>query len=255
MTMTTGPDFVLSTAEFDLVHDVLGLPRPPFPLEVPSRGATMAERSELAAEAMRGLADRGLAVRDQLVSRLEDLLRLVFDHDVSVDAMGHLDGPLRALAAASRGLGVLAEIVGDEVRLSEIRPTSLALSIVGVLPPNDPGPVRSMSMPFEPLARAVEAEADEDDPFGGDLDEHTALTRAGLPSQDAATLIELVHNRRAGGQFGVTRGSTRASTLVTWFDTGQGRYLMTSENSWLSITPADNQRIGHRLAAVVSTVA
>ncbi|GAA2785701.1 ESX secretion-associated protein EspG [Saccharopolyspora taberi] len=252
--MTATPDFVLSTAEFDLLQDSLGLGRAPFPLDVPSQGATMEERAGLAAQALNGLAARGLAVRDELDERLGALLRLLFEHDISVDAVGHLDQPLRALAAADRGLGVLAEVTGDEVRLTEIRPTALARSIVDVLPPNDPGPVRSLSMPSEPLTRAVEAEDDEDDPFGGDLDDHTALTRAGLPSQDAATLIELVENRRAGGQFGVTHGSARASTLVNWFDTHQGRYLMTSENSWLSITPADNQRIEHRLASVVSTV-
>ena len=57
---------------------------------------------------------------------------------------------------------------------------------------------------------------------------------------------------RTGGQFGVSRGSERASTLVTWFDTHQGRYLMVSQGAWLSISPADNRRIEHRLAEVLS---
>ena len=251
--MTDRADFVLSAAEFDLVHDALGLGRVPFPLDVPSQGATMRERSELAAEAYKSLAGRGLAERDVLDSKVEGLLRLLTDNDTSVDAFGHLDEPVRALAAADRHTGVLARIVGDQLWLTEIRPTALALSIVAVLPANDPGPLRGLSLPYEQLARAIEE--DDDDPFGGDLDDEVALTRAGVPAQDAAMLTELAGTRRGGGQFGVSRGAARASTLVTWFDTHQGRYLMTSQETWLSITPADNRRIESRLADVLSAVA
>jgi ESX secretion-associated protein EspG len=253
MTMTAAPDFVLSVAEFDLVCGAQGLGRIPFPLEVPSLGATMEERSKLTAEAFRALADRGLAVRDQLDSRLAELLRLLVDHDTSVDVVGHIEQPVRALAAVTRRDGVLAQLSADELWLTEIRPTALANAAVGVLPPNEPGPVRAMSLSAKVLADALEE--DDDDPFGGDLDDEMALTRAGLSAQDAAKLTNLVENRRAGGQFGVTHGSNRAATLVTWFDTHQGRYLMVSKNSWLSIAPADNHLIEHRLAEVVSTVA
>ncbi|CAM02208.1 ESX secretion-associated protein EspG [Saccharopolyspora erythraea] len=251
--MSARPDFALSAAEFDLVHDALGLGRPPFPLEVPSRGATMEERAELADEAYRALSERGLADGRRLDPGLEQLLRLLTEHDTSVDAVGHLHRPVRALAAADRNTGVLAEVAADEVSLTEIRPTALAMSIVGVLPPGEPGQLRGVSMPRDTLTRAL-AEDDED-PFGGDLDEEVALTRAGLPAHDAATFTELVNSRCAGGQFGVSHRSMRASTLVNWFDTNQGRYLMTSEGSWLSITPADNRRIEHRLADVLSAVA
>lgn len=44
------------------------------------------------------------------------------------------------------------------------------------------------------------------------------------------------------------------ATLVTWFDTHQRRYLLVSNDSWLSITPSDNQRIEHRVANVLSKV-
>jgi hypothetical protein len=253
MTMTTAPDFVLSAAEFDLVCGAQGLGRVPFPLEVPSLGTTMEQRSELTAEAFRSLAGRGLAVRDQLDSRLAELLRLLVDHDTSVDVIGHLEQPIYALAAVTRRDGVLAQLFADQVWLTGIRPTALATAAVGVLPPNAPGPLRAMSLSSDAISNALDE--DDDDPFGGDLDDEMALTKAGLSAQDAAKLTELAETRRAGGQFGVSRGSSRAATLVTWFDTHQGRYLMVSKDSWLSIAPADNRLIEHRLAEVLSTVA
>ncbi|MEV4643862.1 ESX secretion-associated protein EspG [Saccharopolyspora sp. NPDC049357] len=249
----TNPDFVLSAAEFDLVWAELGLGKIPYPLEVPSLGATTRERAELTAEAFRSLARRGLANERDLDPRLADLLRLMVDHDTSVDVIGHRDQPIRALAAVARRSGVLAQLVGDELRLTEIRPTALALSAVGVLPPGEAGLQRAISVPAEALSKALEE--DDDDPFGGDVEEDVALVKAGLSPQDAATVLELANNRRAGGQFGVSRGTRRSTTLVTWFDTHQGRYLMVSQGSWLSITPADNKKIEHRLADVVASVA
>ena len=101
-------------------------------------------------------------------------------------------------------------------------------------------------------ARVLSEDDEVADPFGGDLDDETALERAGMPAADAAALVELAEDRRGGGQFGVSRGPVRAPTLVTWFDTGRGRYLMTTENAWISIAPADDARIAQRLADVLS---
>lgn len=249
----TNPDFVLSATEFDLVWSSLELGKIPYPLEVPSIGATMGERAELTAETFRSLARRGLATDHELDSRLAKMLRLLVENDTSVDVIGHRDQPIRALAAVERRSGVVARLDGNELRLTEIRPTALAMSAVGVLPPGEPGQQRAISVPADALAKAL-AE-DDDDPFGGDVEEDVALVKAGLSPQDAATVLELANNRRAGGQFGVSRGTRRATTLVTWFDTHQGRYLMVSQGSWLSIAPADNKRIEHRLADVVAAVA
>ncbi|GAA4611057.1 ESX secretion-associated protein EspG [Saccharopolyspora hordei] len=250
MMTTTEPTFALSAAEFDLVTGALGLGRPQFPLQVPSQGRTMEERADLTAEAFRALADRGLAQGDQLDEQLAAMLRLLVDHDTAIDVVGYVGQPLQALAAVTRRSGVLAQLTGDQLLLTEIRPTALALSAVSVLPPAEAGTKRALSLREEQLSKAV-AE-DDDDPFGGDYDDETALVRAGLPPQDAAVLAELVEARTGGGQFGVTHRSVRASTLVTWFDTNEGRYLMVSDRGWLSIAPADDRRLEHRLAEVLA---
>ncbi|SFT08952.1 ESX secretion-associated protein EspG [Saccharopolyspora flava] len=249
----TNPDFVLSAAEFDLLFAALELGRPPYPLQVPSLGTTMRERAERTEEAFRELARRGLATDGELDPRLASALRLLVDHDAAVDAVGHRDGPIRALAAVNHRSGVVAELVGEELRLTEIRPTALALSAVAVLPPSEPGQQRAISVPADALEKAL-AE-DDDDPFGGDVEEDVALVKAGLSPQEAAVVLDLAHTRRAGGQFGVSRGTRRATTLVTWFDTDQGRYLMVGKDAWLSIAPADNKKIEHRLADVLAEAA
>ena len=255
------PDFVLSDREFDILAGDLGLGRPPYPLDVPSVGQTVEQRDQFRDEVYRELANRDLAAGDRMDAELAGLLRLLFHHEISVDAVGHVGQPVRAVATADQHGGVLAVQEAEKLWLTEIRPTSLAKSIVEVLPVNEPGPGGAMSMPYQALATAIDSagdENDDDDPFGGDVDERVALTRAGVSTKDAATLIALANNRLAGGQFGVSvggrgrSGAQRASTLVTWFDTHEGRYLMVREDSWLSIAPADNERIEHRIATVLS---
>src|SRR2546430_589291 len=109
-----------------------------------------------------------------------------------------------------------------------------------------------MSVQSSALAAAIDPDED-DDPFADDdMDERTALKRAGVSNEDASALLDLADNRVAGGQFGISHHGRREPTLVTWFDTHQGRYLMVSEDSWLSFAPADNDRIERRVATVLT---
>lgn len=248
------PDFVLSATEFDLLCGDFGLGRSPFPLVVPSVGATFEERSGLTDSVYRDLSDRGLASGGRLDADLEALLRLLFRPEVSVDVVGHHEWSIRAMACADKRTAVLGEVGGDQVWLTGIRPAHLATAITSVLPAADPGPGRSVSVRDEVLAKAVYAEDDMDDPFGGDLDDRTSLVRAGMPAQDAETLTELANRRVAGGQFGVSRGEWRSPTLVNWFDTCEGRYLMVSDDSWISIVPTDHARLESRVERVLASV-
>lgn len=248
------PDFVLSATEFDLLRGDFGLGRSPFPLDVPSVGATFEERAVLTKEVYRDLSHRGLAAGGRLDAELEELLRLLFRPEVSVDAVGHHEWTIRAMVGADKSAAVLGEVGGDQVWLTGIRPAYLASAITSVLPAADPGPGRAVSVRDDVLAKAVNSDDDMDDPFGGDLDDRTSLIRAGMSAQDAETLTKLADNRLAGGQFGVSLGEWRSPTLVNWFDTRQGRYLMVSEDSWISIVPADHARLESRVERVLSSV-
>ncbi|WP_394618329.1 ESX secretion-associated protein EspG [Lentzea sp. JNUCC 0626] len=250
------PEFLLSTREFEVLWQTLRLGRMPYPLDVPSEGATEQDVKALQARTIAGLRQRGIA--DDV--RLEDLMRLLSDHQVSVDAVAGLDRTVRALAAATDREAVLAVIDGDSVGLSEIRPTALAREIVRVLPEGVAGPGSALSVRLETLQQAValqeaEQEEESEDPWGAadeELDDREALLKAGLSAQDARQMDELAANRVAGGQFGVTHGRHRADVVINWFDTHQGRYLMVRSDGWLSLSPTDNDRIATRIDAVLA---
>ncbi|HUQ59212.1 ESX secretion-associated protein EspG [Lentzea sp.] len=251
------PEYLLSTREFEVLWQTLRLGRMPYPLDVPSEGDTEQERKALEERTLAGLRQRGIG--DD--ARLEDLMRVLGDHEVSVDAVAGLDRTVRALAASNGFQAVVAVIDGGDVGLTEIRPTGLAREIVRVLPSGEAGPGSALSVRLETLQQAValqEAEQedeDSEDPWGAaddELDDRQALLRAGLSAQDARQMDELASNRVAGGQFGVTHGRHRADVVINWFDTHQGRYLMVRSDGWLSLSPTDNDRIATRIDAVLA---
>ncbi|GGU57675.1 ESX secretion-associated protein EspG [Lentzea flava] len=249
------PEFLLSPREFDVLWHELRLGRMPYPLDVPSEGDTEQDRRVLREKTLDELRQRGLADNQ----RLEDYLRLLDDHDVSVDAVAGLDRTVRALAASNGDRAVLAVIDDDRIGLLAIRETGLAREIVRVLPDGEPGPGTAVNVRVESLREAVALqesdEDDSDDPWGAaddELDDRAALQRAGLSPQDAKQFGELAANRVAAGQFGVTRGRQRSGVVINWFDTHQGRYLMVNSDGWLSLSPTDNDRIATRIDAVLA---
>jgi len=248
------PEFLLSPREFDVLWHELRLGRMPYPLDVPSEGETEQDRRVLREKTLDELHQRGLADDH----RLAEYLRLLDDHDVSVDAVAGLDRTVRALAVSNGRQAVLAIIDADRVGLLAIRETGLAREIVRVLPDGEPGPGTAVNVRVETLRDAVaiqEAEeSDSDDLWGAaeEMDDRAALQQAGLSSQDAKQFGELAANRVAGGQFGVTRGRRRSDVVINWFDTHQGRYLMVNSDGWLSLSPTDNDRIATRIDAVLA---
>jgi hypothetical protein len=258
--MTIKTDFALSTREFDFLWAHLGLGRMPYPVDVPSAGTTIQERARLREQTFEGLRDKGLLRDERLEPDLADLLRVLAAPTVSVDTVGFGDGPLRGLVASDGSRAALVALYGDTLSFAEIRPTALATSIVDVLPPGDAGSRPAISLPYQALQKAVNG--DDDDPFG-DGDERDILISNGLSDEDATTLVELADRRVRGGQFGVTTlrpptrtrpgARTRSKTMVTWFDTADGRYLMVHDGAWISLAPADAGRIAHRINELLRT--
>jgi hypothetical protein len=247
------PGYVLTEREFDILCGDLGLGQVPYPLQVPSVGRTMSERDRIRQDVHRALARRDLATGDRVDEGLVDVLTLLLEHDVSIDSVGYAGRPLRALAVTDHDMGVIAWMEDERIKLAEIRPTALVASLVALLPPGEPGTSKAMAVQASALAAAIEYDGDDDDdPFAGDDDERTALTRAGVSAEDAGNLLDLARNRRAGGQFGVSVRGRRITPLITWFDTHEGRYLMVTDDSWLSFAPTDNERIERRLADVLA---
>jgi hypothetical protein len=213
-----GPDFALSSYEFDVVWAQLCLGRMPYPLGVPRTGRTSEERAVLAEEVRRGLCDRGLlaAAGQRVDEGLAELLRLLGGHRVAVDLVGDIGYPVRALAATDGRLGVLGVLAGGELWLTGIRPDGLAHAVVGLLPtPVVPVP-RGESMDFS---------------------------------------VELTANCRAAGRFGVSVGDGGpVPATVTWFDTEVGPYLVVHEDGRLTVAPTDPAGVERKVANLLSTV-
>ena len=83
----------------------------------------------------------------------------------------------------------------------------------------------------------------------GRLALRAAMGAAERPADDprAGNRLEVVHLNEIKG------GAAATAHLLT-FDTVQGRYLMVSENGWLSLAPTDNERIAHRIDTVLTAV-
>lgn len=130
------PDYVLSSYEFDVLWARLCPGRVPYPLGVPPTGRTSDERAVLVNEVYRELIARGLVTADREVDDgLVEFLRLLDSHAVSVDLVGDIGYPVRALAVTDGVAGVLAVLAGGELWLTGIGPGELATAAVGLLPP------------------------------------------------------------------------------------------------------------------------
>jgi ESX secretion-associated protein EspG len=256
MQLRTG--FVLSALEYDLVWTELDLGQMCYPLDVPSHGLTMEERARLRADNRRPMHDSGVLIDGEVDPELATMFRILANPTKTVDLVGFSRGPLRAVAALGYDGAVLATLDDHGLAVRPIRDTALVSSIVGALPDMPAGEGQSMSVPLDAMrnASAVPGEEDfGDDPFGAEaeLTEADLLIKSGVPRSDALALAELAEGRIGGGQFGVSvagrRGGRmrRAESMVTWFDTRRGRYLMFSDGAWVSLAPAGADRIAWRI--------
>lgn len=262
--MSVRTQVALSGLEYDLLWSGLELGQHRYPVDVGSHGRTMEERATLRATAVTGLTDRGVMVDGKLAMDVEDMLRALDKPRVSIDLFGYARQLIKAVAVTGlNGTSVLVVQEDDQVFLNPIRDTALVGSIVAVLPGIPAGDGQSMSLPLDVLKKASLAPTDDDfqdDPFG-DAEDRTDvdnLIRLGVSRPDAVHVTELAGSRIGGGQFGVSVFSrrpgvrpTRSSSMVTWFDTPRGRYMMFSDGSWVSLAPAGSDRIAWRVQQTV----
>ncbi|GAA2338983.1 hypothetical protein GCM10009854_14250 [Saccharopolyspora halophila] len=246
----------LSTLEFDVLTEHLGIPRVPLVLKVPSPGRTRSERAGLVEAAWRSLGQRGLGDPGGLDPELERMLRLLTDNEREVDGRLWLQRSIRVFAAADSERAVL--VTKDEtLNLRPISPAGLPREAVAVLPQLPPGPGRSVSVRSADLdAAAAEAGASPERLPG-------ELRRLGVRADDAEALAEMVAGATSRGQFGAAkwrRGRReRAERVIGFFDTAHGRYVQLRRRSpsgeeWSTITPAEHLRLAGHLAELLDEV-
>ncbi|MCP2252492.1 EspG family protein [Prauserella aidingensis] len=242
----------LSASAFDVLWSDLDLGAPPAVLAVPSVGRTAEERARIRQEVYANLADRGLypgELDETLRARLTGIARaaVLIDCEVLFDAAD--PEPLRGLVAESEGgRGVLAVQPNRTIGLDTVGDGRACAEAAAILPEVDAGPGRGVSLP----STALEAAADPVYDGGSGSRARDDQVREVLAVQARPVL--------AAGQFSVYRRETTRLVRqggLSWFLTDVGAYTATvaprsGDDSWLTVAPADRERVATRLADLVA---
>jgi hypothetical protein len=245
-----GEPITLTALEFDVLWEHLDLGDMPLVLKVPSPGRTNAERAALVDRVWQSLEAKGLGRSVDLDGRLVGLLRLVSRPQRELDGRLWIGRGVRLMAAADGDAGVLAVQEGNNLTLRTADGLGLPRHVLSVLPPANPGPGHSVTMPsreFEAAAREATAPKELE----------AALRRRGMRETDAEALRDMIGDILQQGQFGAAARDKwgrriRTPRVISFFDTEAGRYLQVRRESdageaWTTISPVDHRRLLHHL--------
>ncbi|HEX6357747.1 ESX secretion-associated protein EspG [Actinophytocola sp.] len=252
--------FRLSLPEVDVLAQTLDVNVRQFPLQIPSFGEYQQDRVRMAREVFLGLDRRGLIRGGDLDPQLTRALRTLSDYVVTVAVMGTVEKTkkLYARAAAAGETGVLAVKEGESLRLELIRPTALAITLVGLLPPMSAGPGQSVTITQPGSRQHQESE--------GTLLAPVYANRTAGEQQMRIAAGYLSRPRTGTGMFTVSGrdrriGRERQGGHVTWIDTDAGRYLAVvrppGDDGLVRSTfsPADANRMAQQIGELISAVA
>ncbi|MFD4674173.1 ESX secretion-associated protein EspG [Lentzea sp. NPDC058450] len=249
---------IISTLEFDVLWDHLGLETMPLVLKVPSPGKTTDERRTIEDQVWRQLGARGLGGPRSLDPTLEDLLHVLNRPQQEIDARMWLhDRSLRLLACGKGQAGVLAVLDGTQLILRPAEADGLPREALTALPAAPAGEGHSITLPSADLDAAASAATTPEDLETG--------LQGLLRGNDAHTLAEMVRDATNRGQFGAAARDkwgkrVRPDRVVAFYDTPKGRYLQMRRSTegqppWSTITPVDYRRLHHHLVELLAEAA
>lgn len=249
----------LSHLEFDFLWEHLGFTERPYPLTVASFGHTMDERARLRESVRESLRHKGLHDGSEVHPRLEEQLALLGRHTFGIDGRLSVGEPLNVLAASADGYGVLAAQTDDEVRIAPVRDARLVPAVIALLPDEPAGPGGVARLPKTVFDAAV-----EEYQATGYPGLERALTTGGVTGRGLRAVMTLLESgRHGGGQLAVNSvdhvGRRTRSPVLNWFDTSEGRYVVSSEVGgdrveWLTVAPGGLARIEQHLAGLAATL-
>jgi hypothetical protein len=251
----------LGVAEVDLLCATAGV-APPFPLRVPSAGATSAERRAVLRAASERLAARGLADERGPLGVAEAFVYLLRDARTTLDLV--LSGGLATLGAlllVRRDLAVLVtqEFAAESVSMAELSFDDAVDELLWLVPDHGAALAAPFSLPKAVLGRVYRALLDrQGKPLGLDEWEHL-LAAHGIDDRLARRLVTHLQPVVGNGQMGLAvRGGyanqwRRAGAELRWLDTERGRFQLvdTDDGGWLSVNPMH----AHDLASAVRGLA
>lgn len=235
-----------SAAEFDVCWEHLKLGETPLLLELPSPGRTWEERRQIAGQVLAALRARGLVDGDGPTDRVVDAMRLLRSFSWSVDLRLVTEHLTHVIGAASGDHGVLCAREGEEFYLASMPDYAVVPNLVAMAGEVPAGSCDTINVRASVLDSALIAAQGSQHLFADEL------IRRGEPGADARLLARLWASGGWCGQFGVTvtdRAGVRrrASRVVGFFDTAEGRYLQLRRNGYSGpicvVTPADNRKL------------
>jgi hypothetical protein len=239
----------LSATELDVVWRASGFGALPLVIDVPSPGATHAERLVIERRVWGELVERGLADDFGRASwRLHDRLETIARRSRSLELRVFGTDATRAILATRGRRNVLA-VLGDRFRVRSVPATGRTDTLLALLPEVPAGHGHSVSVDTAVLAAATKAANPRD-----------RLRRDGVSTDDARTLLTMATDSvRIAQIVAETRdadGHSVRSRAVSVHDTPGGRYqtirTVTASTDHLTVTPATTASIADALAAVTA---
>jgi hypothetical protein len=253
-----GP-YALSLAAVDVLAQTLDVNLRLFPFEIPSVGRMQADRTRIAKAVFVDLNRRGLIQHGEIEPELRQALHTLADYRVAVASMGTLSADeqlfARASASANGEIGVLAVQRGQQLRVEQIRPTALAVTMVGLLPKADAGTGQSVTL-TKPATAAS----------GGRDGELFTQVHGSIGADPVLRIAEgyLARPRTGSGFFAVSARNRHGREVrageIGWFDTDLGRYLHLSPppdsegRVHGTFSPADPARLTQQLGQLIDSV-
>lgn len=218
---------VLSTVEFEVCWDRLGLGPVPPVFDLPSPGRTHEERRAAVTAAFDSLRAAGLADWHGPSAALSADLALLRRFRWAVDARVITGRLVRARAAVSGGRGVLAVLDGDRVVLRALPVHEVVDEVTALAGSAPPGRTESVSVRADALDTA--AAVANDDPVA--LSD--GLITLGEDPADAHAVARICHGAHARGQFAIR---PEGREPVAFHTTPEARYLHLRRDGWVTFT-------------------
>lgn len=250
-------DITLAASTFEVAWAHAEIGEMPIVLYVPPAGFQEWERAEVVRTAWDELERVRVARHGQLDPEFRRMLEVLARPRRAVDArlaLGRAGAPgteVRGMAAANGDSGVLARFAGGKITLKQVFGSGLCREIVGLLPEEPAGPGISVSVSRDLIEPAAKAAGSSLYGFA------ERLIEAGVPGDQARTLVRMIEGTRRRGQFGAAvrdrEGRRHSATRVlAVHDTAGGRYLMEDRRTqdgrvWTTVTPASPHLIADHL--------
>jgi EspG family len=224
----------LSATELDVVWRTADLGALPLVIDVPSPGATHAERAVLERRVWTDLVARGLADdHGRPHWRLANQLAIIARRTRSLQLRVFGDGATRAILA-TRGPHSVLGVLGDRFRLTSTPATGLATTLLALLPEVPAGQGHSVNIDTTAFGAATRAAKPLD-----------KLRRQGMSTDNGRTLLAMttgsVRTIQIVAETREPDGRITRSQPVSVHDTPNGRYrtirTITAASDHLTVTP------------------